>query len=101
MNKLPPRVKKPFKSTYDQLIEMGMEKAKELWKEKWREEGIDIGIEKGFQMGEENKTKKQLHFWLHVKKFSIPYIADISGRSEEEILEDIKKWNLELPAHDE
>jgi hypothetical protein len=92
MNKLPPRVKKPFKSTYDQLIEMGMEKAKELWKEQWREEG--------FHMGEENKTKKQLSFWLHEKKYSISFIAEISGRSEEEILEDIKKWNLELPAHE-
>jgi hypothetical protein len=76
MNKLPPRVKKPLKSTYDQLIE--------------RERNI----------GATNKTKELLRFWLHVKKFSVPYIADISGRSEEEILEDIKKWNLELPAHE-
>jgi hypothetical protein len=90
MNKLPPRVKKPFKSTYDQLIEMGMEKAKELWKEQWIEKGIDIG--------EANRSKDLLRFWLHVKKFPIPFIADISGRTEEEILEDIKKWNLELTA---
>jgi hypothetical protein len=80
MNKLPPRVKKPFKSTYDQLIEMGMEK--------------------GIHIGEENKTKKLLHFWLHVKKYSISFIAEISGRPEEEIIVDIKKWNLELPAHE-
>jgi hypothetical protein len=78
MNKLPPRVKKPFKSTLDQIAEMYTAKNKEKW--------IDIG--------QENTKKEQLRFWLHVKKFSVPYIADISGRSEEEILEDIKKWDL-------
>jgi hypothetical protein len=84
MNKLPPRVKKPFKSTYDQLIE----------------KGIVIGTDKGIGIGEENTKKEQLRFWLHVKKYSISFIAEISGRSEEEIIVDIKKWNLELPAHE-
>jgi hypothetical protein len=88
MNKLPPRVKKPLKSTYDQLVEMVTEKNKEKW--------IEIG--RGIEAT--NARNEQLRFWLHVKKFSVPYIADISGRTEEEILEDIKKWNLELPAHE-
>jgi predicted transposase/invertase (TIGR01784 family) len=90
MKELPGNTVKTFKSTADQLIEIGMEKGIE----KGIEQGIEQGIEIGFEKGTESQMKSLLYQWYRIQKRSISDIAGILNWSEQEVEAKIELWGI-------
>jgi predicted transposase/invertase (TIGR01784 family) len=80
-----PNLKDKIMSTYDRLIEKGIEKG--IGK------GIEQGIEQGIERGIEQKTIDVIRNCVK-NDIKIPMISNITGLSEQRVIEIIKSLGL-------